>query len=123
MEQNTTFPSVPSVSRRRMAVCGRANTSLPAAAVPGGPAISAQHPGRLVTKAELRQQVGRHAYYRHGAVGVCGDIRAALGDPAAAPSMSRRSDSRGIGFSSRETAVYHPGCFRTHRGTPVKSPP
>jgi predicted ATPase/DNA-binding winged helix-turn-helix (wHTH) protein len=59
----------------------------------------AQHPGRLVTKAELRQQVWGDTHVTDTVLRVCvREIRAALGDAAAAPQYVETVGQEGYRF-------------------------
>ena len=59
----------------------------------------AQHPGRLVTKAELRQQVWGDTHVTDTVLRVCvREIRAALGEAAAAPQYVETVGQEGYRF-------------------------
>ena len=66
-----------------------------------------EHPGRLVTKAELRQHVWAGTHVTDTVLRVCvQEIRAALGDAAAAPQLSRNGRTAGLSVARGR----RPGC-------------
>ena len=80
-----------------------------------------EHPGRLVTKAELHQHVWAGTHVTDTVLRVCvQEIRAALGDAAAAPQYLETVGRQGY----RLLVGGRPGCphqltgSRTHRGAP-----
>jgi len=71
----------------------------------------AEHPGRLVTKAELRQHVWAETFVTDTVLRVCvQEIRAALGDGADAPQYLARVEGKAIGFSSATRRRSPPRC-------------
>ena len=82
-----------------------------------------EHPGRLVTKAELRQHVWAGTHVTDTVLRVCvREIRAALGDAAAAPQYLETVGRQGYRFLCRETAGGPPPADgRARRGAPGRS--
>ena len=81
-----------------------------------------EHPGRLVTKAELRQHVWAGMHVTDTVLRVCiRDIRRALDDAAAAPQVWRQWAGRGIGGWCEGEKRPPRGCSGTHCGAPARS--
>ena len=82
-----------------------------------------EHPGRLVTKAELRRHVWGSTHVTDTVLRVCvREIRAALGDAASAPQYVADGGPGGVSLSRRGRAGSPcPADARPPRGPPARS--